>query len=69
MIEGRNGVIVPSKDTDALYAAMRRFATDAQATAQMAAESRPLVESRFEKGYVEQCLRDYYHNLLGNLRK
>lgn len=65
IVEGKNGVIVPSRDADALYAAMLRFIEAPAEVAQMAANAREMIASRFEKSFVEQCLFDYYKEILG----
>ncbi|MGM9803091.1 MAG: glycosyltransferase family 4 protein [Muribaculaceae bacterium] len=66
IVEGTNGVIVPPHDADALYAAMLRFAQSPAEVAQMAANARPLIASRYEKSFVEQCLFDYYKEILSD---
>lgn len=63
IIEGENGVIVPSRDAEALYEAMRRFVTQPERVAEMARKARPLVASRYEQGFVRQALMDYYDKL------
>ena len=64
IIDGENGVIIPSKDVEALYQAMKRFVEHPEDVATMAANSRPLIASRYEQGYVRQCLYDFYHEIL-----
>ena len=65
IVEGKNGVIVPPRDADALYAAMMRFVQQPRQVAEMAANAREMIASRFEKSFVEQCLIDYYKEILG----
>ncbi len=64
IIEGRNGTIVPPRDEEALYQAMRHWVTHREEVAQMAAEARPLVASRYEQGYVRQCLKEFYRAII-----
>ena len=64
IIDGKNGVIIPPKDQDALYHAMKEFVEHPDALAAMAANARELVAKRFEQGYVRQCLYDFYHDIL-----
>ena len=64
VVEGKNGVIVPPRDADALYAAMLRFIEAPAEVAQMADNAREMIASRFEKSFVEQCLFDYYKEIL-----
>jgi glycosyltransferase involved in cell wall biosynthesis len=61
--QGVNGVIIPSKDTDALYTAMRRMATNTTETHRMAASARQLIASRYEQSFVRQCLYDFYQEI------
>lgn len=69
IIDGENGVIIPSKDQEALYQAMRDFVEHPDAVAAMASKARELVASRFEQGYVRQCLYDFYHLILNDSGK
>ncbi len=61
---GKNGIIVPSKDVDALMAAMRRMAEDSDMRERMASEARPMIASRYEQGFVRQCLLDFYKEIM-----
>ena len=64
IIEGRNGVIIPPRDTESLYNAMKRMAgTPTEATA-MGAAARPLIASRYEQTYVRRCLKEFYNEIL-----
>ena len=64
IIDGENGVIVPPQNEEALYQAMKRFVVDSDLTQSLAANARPLIASRYEQGYVRQCLYDFYHEIL-----
>lgn len=64
IIHGENGLIVASKDSDALYEAMKHMLEDDLAREKMAANARPLVDSRFEKSYVQGCLIKFYEEIL-----
>lgn len=64
IINGENGIIVPSKDADALYKAMEQIVQDSSARERMAFNSRPLIESRFEKSFVQGCLIEFYEEIL-----
>ena len=66
IIDGENGVIIPSKDQEALYQVMRDFVEHPDAVVAMASKARELVASRFEQGYVRQCLYDFYHQILND---
>ena len=60
----KNGLIVPSKNADALYAAMERMLTDEKARGIMKSNARPMIASRFERGFVQSCLIEFYERVL-----
>lgn len=64
IIDGENGIIIPSKNEEALYQAMKSFIENPEKVAAMAANARPLIASRYEQGYVRQCLYDFYDEIL-----
>ena len=66
IIDGQNGIIIPSRVEEALYQAMKRFVEHPDEASTMAAQARPLIASRYEQGYVRQCLYDFYHEILNN---
>ncbi len=65
IVQGENGVIVPSKDADALFHAMKAMIDDSEDRQRMAANSRRMVAERFEQGYVRKCLYEFYEEVLG----
>lgn len=66
IVEGENGTIVPSKDADALYQAMKRM-TDADYRVSLAQNARNMIASRYEKGFVRKCLYAFYEEILSDL--
>lgn len=62
IIEGENGIIIPPRDDDALYKAMRDMLNHTP-RAYMASRSRELIASRYEQSFVHQCIRDYYKEI------
>lgn len=62
--DGVNGVIIPTRDTDALYSAMRRMATSPDFAAALAANARPRIAARYEQGFVRRCLLDFYKEIM-----
>ncbi|WP_033150980.1 glycosyltransferase family 4 protein [Prevotella sp. RM4] len=62
--QGENGVIVPSKNADALYEAMLNMVSDNIARDKMAGNAREMIASRFEQGFVRKCLYDFYDEIL-----
>ena len=61
-----NGLIVPSKDTNALYDAMMKMMADVTMRLRMASVARKMVADRFEQGFVRKCLYDFYDRILKN---
>lgn len=64
IVDGKNGVIIPSQDEEALYEAMKRFVEHPDVVAQLAANARSMIASRFEQSYVRRCLYDFYHEIM-----
>jgi glycosyltransferase involved in cell wall biosynthesis len=62
--QGINGVIVPSKDADALFDAMLKMVRDKDERERMAGNARQMIADRFEQGFVRQCLYDFYDSIL-----
>lgn len=62
--DGKNGIIIPSRESDLLKAAMEVFVTDKDLIRHLSTDARNMISSRFEQGYVRQCLKDYYKEIL-----
>ena len=60
IIPEENGLIIPSKDADALYQAMQRFIDEPDLIAKMKFNARPLVIDRFEQKYIWNELLKVY---------
>ena len=60
----KNGLIVPSKNANALYDAMERMLTDDKAREIMKSNARQIIESRFEKNFVQKCQIEFYEDIL-----
>ena len=63
---GKNGLIIPSKNVNELYLAMKQVVEDTSAREKMTANARPLIESRFEKNFVQGCLIKFYEEIQNN---
>lgn len=61
---GKNGIIIPPKDENALIEAMQQMLDNDSKRDSMATAARPMIASRFEKSFVQQCLLDFYHEIL-----
>lgn len=64
VIDGENGLIVPPRTVQPLYAAMERILTDPALRARLSSNARPMIASRFEKGFVRKCLMDFYEEVM-----
>lgn len=61
---GKNGIVIPSKDADALYDAMERMLLDKELIKRCVANARPMIETRFEQEFVHKCLYEFYNEIL-----
>ena len=64
IVEGKNGMIVPPRDEDALYNAMIVMLRSKADRELMAGNARKMIEDRFEQGFVRKCLYDFYDEIL-----
>ncbi len=62
---GKNGFVVPPRDAAALHDSMERMLTDDEARQRMAREARPMIASRFDRDFVQQCQIDFYKEVMG----
>ena len=62
--EDENGVIIPPRDSEALFEAMLRMMRDKVARTRMARNTRKMISDRFEQGFVRKCLYDFYDEIL-----
>lgn len=65
---GKNGLIIPPRDEQALYEAMKWMAEHPDERKQMAENARPMVANRYEQSFVRQCLKDYYKEILSSIK-
>lgn len=66
--DGVNGLIVPSKNKDTLQKGMERLVEDTTLASYLASNARRLVASRYEQGFVKQCLLDFYRQIIHEKR-
>ena len=62
--DGVNGLIVPPRNVDRLYDAMREMVQASDDRQRMAGNARKMIADRFEQGYVRRCLYDFYDEIL-----
>ena len=65
IVEGENGMVIPSHNADALFEAMFTMINDKMARDKMAGKAREMIATRFEQGYVRKCLYEFYEDILG----
>ena len=63
IVHDENGVIIPAKDEDALYEAMKVMLLDADKRNRYTANARKMIEDRFEQGFVKRCLLEFYEEI------
>ena len=64
VVDGKNGLIIPSKDSKALYQSVCRIIAEEGLRNQLISNARKMISSRYSKEYVEQCILDYYNELM-----
>lgn len=66
IIPNENGVIIPSKDEEALYQAMENFLFYPEEIQRMAKKARPLIASRYDRKVLWEALLKAYKRLIDN---
>ena len=66
IIEGENGLIIPSHDAAALYQAMKRMMEDKALYTHCQQNARPLIASRYKQEDVWQATLEMYRSLTGD---
>jgi len=64
-----NGLIIPPKNTEALFEAMRKFLTQKELLLKLQKNARLSIQSRFEQKMVWQALLDEYQKQLNQIKK
>lgn len=67
--QGKNGVIIPSQNAEALFDAMINMMRDKSTREWMAGNARQMIASRFEQSFVRKCLYDFYDEILAPINK
>lgn len=68
IIEGENGLIIPSHDAAALYQAMKRMMEDKALYTHCQQNARPLIASRYKQEDVWQTTLEMYRSLTGDAK-
>ena len=64
IIDGENGVIIPSHNEIALYHAMKGMVMNPEKAKCMGEKARSLIASRYEQRFVRSKLKEFYHHIL-----
>lgn len=67
IINGENGIVIPPKNSTALYEAMKKMVLDITDRTNMASKARGFIESRFEQSFVQNCLLEFYEKIISNV--
>ena len=59
----KNGLVVPAKDVESLYFAMKSFVDRPERVRQIASKAR-MMAGRYEQGFVRECLDEFYMEVL-----
>lgn len=68
ILEGENGLIIPSHDAVALYQAMKRMMEDKALYTHCQQNARPLIASRYKQEDVWQATLEMYRSLTGDAK-
>ena len=61
---GKNGMVIPSQNADALYVAMEQMLINREQTKRFADNAREMISCRFEQNFVCKCLYDFYDEVI-----
>ena len=62
--DGFNGLVIPPRDEEALFEAMKWMLDNPEKRKSMASVSREHIAAHYEQGFVRKCLLDYYREIL-----
>lgn len=62
IVEGKNGTIIPVKNSEAIKSAMEKMRKDEDYFRQLKANARPMIECRYEQKVVWEALLEEYRN-------
>ena len=66
ILPNENGVIIPSKDEEALYRAMENFLFHPEEVQRMAEKARSMIASRYDRKILWEALLKEYKRLIDN---
>lgn len=67
VIEGKNGTIIPVKNTEAIKIAMQKMKVDTDYYNHLQQNARPMIQSRYEQKVVWEALLEEYNSLISKL--
>lgn len=69
VIDGVNGLIIPSKDQNALYNSMKQMYLKEDIRHKMKECARKMIESKYDKNYVKRSLLNFYDEIIKERKK
>lgn len=66
--DGVNGFVVPPQSSDALRTAIEKMIDNPPLMREMGVKARANVVKKFRREYVSDCLKEYYHQIIGALK-
>lgn len=69
VVNGKNGIIIPVKDAEAINLAMRKMMEDKSLYEKIKKNSRPMIESRYDQQLVWNAVAEEYKLLISQLKK
>lgn len=67
IVDGKNGIIIPSKNYVVLYNSMEQMILDKELKRCLASNAREMIEKRYEQSFVTGCLLDFYDKINANV--
>lgn len=61
--DGENGLVIPVKESKAIFESMERILQDENLREYIKKNARPMIASRFEKNFVQECQINFYKEL------
>lgn len=67
IVDGQNGIIIPSQNSEALYQAMEQIILDKERVTLFSSNARSMIAKRYEQSFVTKCLLDFYKEISANV--
>ena len=64
IVNNKNGIIIPSKNVEALFRAMEHMFVDDEKRMYMVSQARSMISKRFEQSFVQKCFYEFYNEII-----